>query len=570
MKKLLLVTSLSIFVYSCKKNNEVREKSLQQVSQHYSIHDYSEPISGVIGKGYSSIEKNIKNKCLENVAYEFIPSGKSQVSFHNNLTVDELNDKLDMNVNGKLHSIQGDITLDTSFLNNLLTSDSSSTFTLIANVTNGKNRLKKSNENSYGFKIADFYKKIFDKNQAEFIKVCGDEVIESQKLSAFLIITARLDFKNKSSKEKFESTIGADKNIFEEISMNINSSLNKLDENARKSIKVTITGTQLGGDFRQLQSILKKNVCNLAQIQQCSQIFETINEYFSNEFNNQLDANNENVWVSSQLKSIPYSKIIILDDNNSYFSEKFNYGMDYLKVSNKLSDLKEINSKIYGNTHAALNSDKSKNFTADELHYYKINNKNSKNNINIIDDFLSECKNKKGIEQCVSTLENFMQQYFAQTDESLTALELDNHIITYNNGIEEHYINNVRLNKKTIDPYIFSSQNKIKFILVNNKNYEVNDQIIEIHCQKDYQKKLAETNKTIWFSSFLNIWPSLVTLIHKAVHNEYALLDVIWNRKESDLSLTHIHETCGKNMPVFILSEPFTSIDKIITRSKES
>lgn len=112
------------------------------------------------------------------------------------------NEKL--NTNGKTHGPQAEVSID-----------SSSIVTLIANVTNGKNILKKTDSSIPGYKINDFYKSIFDKTKFEFIKVCGDEIIESQKLSAFLVITARMDFKNKASKDAFESTIGANKNIFE-------------------------------------------------------------------------------------------------------------------------------------------------------------------------------------------------------------------------------------------------------------------------------------------------------------------------------------------------------------------
>ena len=54
--------------------------------------------------------------------------------------------------------------------------------------------------------------------------------LNHKKLSAYLIITARIDFKNKATKDAFEAKVGGGKNIFEEIGVNGGGSLSNLDE----------------------------------------------------------------------------------------------------------------------------------------------------------------------------------------------------------------------------------------------------------------------------------------------------------------------------------------------------
>ena len=48
-----------------------------------------------------------------------------------------------------------------------------------------KIHLLKSSNDIYGYKLNDFYRSIFEKNKAEFIKVCGDGVVESQNCLLF-------------------------------------------------------------------------------------------------------------------------------------------------------------------------------------------------------------------------------------------------------------------------------------------------------------------------------------------------------------------------------------------------
>lgn len=530
------------------------------ISTYLENHDLH---TSIIGKGYNSVDKTIKNNCLDNTYYEFIPSGKSEINFFNDLNIDELNEKLDININGKLHSPQGDISLDTNFLKLLNTNQSSATVTLIANITNGKNKLKRENTHSPGFRIHDFYTSIFTKNRAEFIKVCGDEIIESQRLSAYLIITARIDFKNKAAKESYEAKVGGDKNIFEEIGLNGGGSFSNLDENTRKSIKITIAGTQLGGDFKQLQSILKKNVCNLNQFEQCNQMFETINTYFSSTFMNQLDTKNQNSWIISEIKSIPYSKLIILNDNLEYFSDQFNYGLDYAKFSNKLSNIKDTNLEIYKNIKKIMKHDNSKYFSNDEKNYLENQLDNSQNNINIVDEFFSECDAQIGLKECIKKHQTYLDTHYSPVDPELKTAKINKHIATYNTGIETFEINNHIFYKKDLEQGIFKDTAKLSFTLTDSIGNEINDDSIEIVCQQDYKSKLRKVNPGIWISALITNIPTFYTLIEKATNAEYTVLDFIWNGKESDLTNRYIKDHCGKNGSVFFVTGMDSPIKKV-------
>jgi hypothetical protein len=567
-KKIFKGVILSCLISSCgvvdKQNNEKKIDDVNIMNYSSLDNHQIESHSSIIGKGFSSIDKTIKNSCLENTYHEFIPNGKSQVSFFNNLSSQDLNEKLNINTNGKIHGPQGEVSIDSSYLQMLDTNDSSSTVTLIANVTNGKNILKKTDSSIPGYKINDFYKSIFDKTKSEFIKVCGDEIIESQKLSAFLVITARMDFKNKASKDAFESTIGANKNIFEEIGGNNSTSFSNIDDKIKKSIKITISGTQLGGDFKQLQSILKKNVCNLNQIEQCNQIFETINNYFSNEFLTQLDSNNESVWVTSEIKSTPYSKILILNEKGEYYSDHFNFGLDYTKFSKNLSNIKETSSIIYSKLKSVLDHEKSKHFSQNELNYYNQNLSNAQNNVRVIDEYFSDCNSSHNLHNCISKYNTFSNDYFSPIDESLKNLSIGEHVATYNSGIETFGINSVLFMKKDIDNHIFKNDKKLRFLLLDKDNYELNDEIMELHCRKDYKSKIKDVNIGIWLSNFINQWPTVYTLIDKAINDEYQTLDVIWNRKESDLTASQIVEYCGVNNKLFSLSQFNSNIKKVV------
>ncbi|WP_158999286.1 hypothetical protein [Pigmentibacter ruber] len=564
---LSIVIIASLTLISCsKKNSENSETSntssiqktyLSNLLEHHDSH------TSIIGKGYNSVDKTIKNNCLDNTYHEFIQSGKSEVNFFNNLSSEELSEKLNINVNGKLHSPQGEVSIDSNFLNMLNTNEASSTVTLIANVTNGKNRLKRINEHSPGYKLNDFYKSIFDKSKAEFIKVCGDEIIDSQKLSAYLVITARIDFKNKATKDKFEAKVGGGKNIFEEIGVNASSSISNLDENTRKSIKITVAGLQLGGEFKQLQSILKKNVCNLNQVEQCSQMFDTINNYFSNEFMNQLDTKNENSWIVSEIKSTPYSKLIILDDKLEYFSDQFNYGLNYAKFSAKLSNIKEINSEAFKNIKKILSHEYYKHFSNDEKNYLSESLNSAQNNINMVDEYFSECNSSESFKDCIRKYQQYLDQNYVPIDQELRNAKVNNYIASYNTGIHTFEINNNVFYKKEIDKNIFPESGNLSYIFLNEYDDEINDNAIELVCQLDYRSKLNKVNSIVWFSSFISSLPTLYTLLEKAVKQEFVVLDVIWNRKDSDVTTHYIKDNCGNHGKLFFISHSLSNTKKI-------
>ena len=46
-------------------------------------------------------------------------------------------------------------------------------------------------------------------------------------------------------------------------------------------------------------------------------MFDTINEYFSNEFQNQLIINNQNLWATSEIKQFPIHSSLFLNDKGN-------------------------------------------------------------------------------------------------------------------------------------------------------------------------------------------------------------------------------------------------------------
>ena len=87
---------------------------------------------------------------------------------------------------------------------------------------------------------------------------------------------------------------------------------------------------------------------------------------------------------------------------------------------------------------------------------------------------------------------------------------------------------------------------------------------MELHCRKDYKSKIKNVNIGIWLSNFINQWPTVYTLIDKAINDEYQTLDVIWNRKDSDITASQIIEHCGQNNKLFSLTEFNSNIKKVV------
>ncbi|MGY3804051.1 hypothetical protein ACWNT8_08325 [Pigmentibacter ruber] len=562
----LAILNLFVLVASAcgeNKNSLIDQQTIQNSFSSEVYQKQSDNILSIIGKGFSSIENMTKNNCLDNTSYEFIPDGRSQISFYNNISSSELNEILNINTNGKINSLQGNIFFDSGYLSNLKASELSSTVTLISSVTKGVNSLIKNNNSENGFKINKFYSSIFEKNKSEFIKICGDTVVEKQKLSAYLIITAKLDFKNKESKISFENKINGDKNIFNEINSFADFKYISSKDKINNDIKITISGMQLGGDFIQLQKILKKNVCNLNQIEQCNQMFETINEYFSNEFQNQLDLNDNSSWITSSIKTIPYSQVIIVDESGEYFSDKFNFGLDYANFSDKLKIVKEENKKLNSAVKNILAHNSHVHLSNEQVNYYNKNLINSEINLNVIDDYFSDCQSLKSLDNCLVKYLKEVKEAFLPIDSRLMNETIGKHVRSYHVGLTDIVINKEIYKKRDIDERLFSNEKNLKFVLLDPNRNEVRNEKISIYCQKRYVKKLENVNKGFWLTFILNAWPTIYTIISKAVNEEYYLLDNITNMKKSDIILHDIKSYCGKEAKIFFASKPDSLISKI-------
>lgn len=566
MKKMIII--LFLFITSCgQKETDDKFENKMYLNNNYSANKIFTDES-IVGKGFSSVEKAIKENCLENTSFDFHHNNKSSVMYYNDLSIDELSKELNININGDIDKYLPNINSELSYLQRTSPDSLTLTSTLISKVHNGYFLLKKMDKRILGFKVNDLYKSIIDKKKSEFIKICGDEVIEKQQLSAYLVFTASIEFESLQARTALKKVLGEKGDIFTEMNMDSDekSLLLSIDEKMRKQIKINLFGFQLGGDTRLIQPVLKKRTCLLSNIEECILLFKKVHSYASENFIDQLDYKHYDKWITSEIKTKQYSKFMLLDSNSSYLSDQFNFGIDYAKFSSMLIDINRKNVNLIIRFKWIVEHDYMHNYSKNEIQLFKKNIEIARNNLTTIDNIFSECNTSHGLHECVSKYNQNNTTLLPKIDDDLINYKKQEHIDTYSLGTEIIETKNGFYFKKTLDLSIFDERKKIDYVLMDINDYEVTGQGIELICKKDFRKKYESVPSIYKYGIYISHWPLLLSLIDISGNDEFQRLDVIWNKKRSDILKKDIIKYCGEKSEIFFLTKEGSSISKVILR----
>jgi hypothetical protein len=257
------------------------------------------------------------------------------------------------------------------------------------------------------------------KDQYNFIKKCGDEAIISQRLSAKLLITLKLNFDTQKVLNTVEAKLGVAQNILSIAGkIGVNGNVKFLDEETQRGVHLNLYAVQLGGKPVDLTKILNlKNTCEISKIEECQNIIDKLNQYVSDDFNKQLDVNNPASWAVESSRTAPYDELIVLDPagrslgfpwvNN--YDESIAYSKLKITVNQKISkqvDNYFIASSLLDATNLASDEKKDISEIADK----------SEANIDALQNFSKECY--KNLVDCLNNSELKLSSMISTYDES--------------------------------------------------------------------------------------------------------------------------------------------------------
>lgn len=492
MKKLIhSFLIFSLLTLSCGKveqesnhteeNSGFRQEALKKFSSRMlDINNRIDERTDSVGKGYNSITGLIGERCLENEKAVFRLEPTSRVEYEENLSSQDLLNKLGIGVNANIPLEASGVPITLSPEMRYSREASSSSLARTVNVTveffKGYNELVKIDPNSE-YKLKDIHYKSLIENSANFFNVCGDEIIVKQKAKALLLITAKFIFSNSKTKSEFEAAMGAsipnpfnfggtsdsksDANTSsdndkkedaskEKSESKINTVVNSLkdklspksggssggmlpevkikfsnlSQDTRKNIMIVLKATQLGGDPSKLPTLLGAS-CNLSDPGICDTLFSNIQKYASQDFPDQLketidkkDENNK-FYLGDTEKALYGSRTILSPDGKNISDSIIKYTDGSIEFTAfKIKVRTDVKTSFQNYLRAQdIATSKSFNLLAnDEIKLVKNTQDLSENNLTGLFRFVNKCY--ADIKSCQSEYQSKRSLFYTDYDKA--------------------------------------------------------------------------------------------------------------------------------------------------------
>lgn len=180
----------------------------------------------------------------------------------------------------------------------------------------------------------------FPGNRAENL---GDQFVNGFSLGSHMVINMKIDYQNESDKRNIGGYLSVDWIG----KVKVSGKLKNLDDEKKKSVKITISGYQSGGKPNQLLDIIPDGImlCTLENPTPCFDIFNEAVRYLKSDYIKQLDSPDS--FNVAQPYFVPYSEagpelqaivpvdgyhqvsflnaLIIKETTNRWISERLNY-----------------------------------------------------------------------------------------------------------------------------------------------------------------------------------------------------------------------------------------------------
>lgn len=127
--------------------------------------------------------------------------------------------------------------------------------------------------------------KLFSTRSRDIRKYCGDEFVSAVKYGGSLVLNLHIEYRNRQDK----LNIGGKLNVKVGF-IDVSGELSKLDEDVKKSVKITVQAIQRGGNSLELAATIPENIiqCTLEAPQPCFNAFTSVVRYAQENFKKQF------------------------------------------------------------------------------------------------------------------------------------------------------------------------------------------------------------------------------------------------------------------------------------------
>ena len=293
----LVTTGISFSGDAAEQQDAKITKMAQQAAQLASLSAFKTEIPGLLndhvllGTGYNSDQSEFLN--VQTVAGridESLGSPLVKFNFVDNGSYDEV-----------LETINGNVEVDVSFpvvrvaagghiAKEMAATEFSSSYIFQAYLT-PKKRVLQPHDSNVGFTLTSAGDTLANDYQSKLMELAGDSYISAVEYGAQLLVNLKVEYLS----ERHKSDIGGKLGVgFSKgnVGVSVDGELSYIDEDLKKSIRITVRALQKGGDPKQLLNIIPNNIitCSLDNYEPCFNLFVQATNYAKNDFGNQFNS----------------------------------------------------------------------------------------------------------------------------------------------------------------------------------------------------------------------------------------------------------------------------------------
>jgi hypothetical protein len=424
VKMLPICTIFSVALVSCgkfDKSTTIDNSSIDRFSKSSIPTGNATSVS--ILQGFNKMGFTFTETCIDNNNI-FYPKNieKTVINLSDNMKEADFRNALNIGVSATVPVKGFEISPELKYAREASVTRLSRSTTYFANIRLGDTKIANDRDNKITLKSSAH--SYFDSNGKlndpyNFIKKCGDEAVISQRLSAKILITLKLNFDTQKILDSVEAKLGVAQNILSVAGkIGVNGNVKYLDEETKRGVHLNLYAVQLGGKPAELTKILNlRNSCELNKIEECQSIINILNQYVSDDFNKQLDVNNPESWSIESSRTVPYDELSVSNSSgrllNFHWVNNYDESVAYSKlkitINQKISrqvDHYLIATSLLDSAHLASDE---KNDISDIA--YK-----SEANIEALQNFSKECH--KNLSDCLNNSALKLNSLIATYDES--------------------------------------------------------------------------------------------------------------------------------------------------------
>jgi len=260
----------------------------------------------MLGTGYNSdIKKFLNVQTVAGVIDETLGNTSVKFELVNNGSYDDV-----------LRQLNGNVDVDVSFpvirvnagghmAKEMASTEFSNTYTFQASLTPKKRVLQPISSHN-GFSLTQAGDTIANNYQGNMMALAGDTFVSEIEYGAQLLINLKIEYLSEQHKSDIGGYLGVSYGAGN-IGISVDGKLNYIDEDLKRSVRITVRAMQKGGDPKQLLSVIPNNIvsCSLDNYAPCFNMFEQVVNYAKDEFGDQFNALSDYNVV--RYKATPYA-----------------------------------------------------------------------------------------------------------------------------------------------------------------------------------------------------------------------------------------------------------------------